>query len=235
MSTRKMPLDQVAVAQLQMTPLFAGMVERDLRELLGDSFVESYPDGALLFANGTPAACFFVLLDGYVELFLEENGRKHVLDVANHPALLGEAALFVDGRYSESARVVSYARLVSVPAQQFLAVLDQRFDLARRMLGSMSMRMRGMVGQITRLKLKSTAQRVASFLLGLTDATEGPAVVRFPYDKRLAAENLGMTAESLSRALQRLLDLGVTSRAGNVVVIGDVAILRDFCAEEATE
>ena len=57
-------------------------------------------------------------------------------------------------------------------------------------------------------------------------------MVRFPYDKRLAAEHLGMTAESLSRALLRLADLGVVSRADNVVAIRDMAVLRDFCVEE---
>ena len=232
MTSRKMPLDQAVFAQLRRTPLFAGVAEDDLRELLGEASVDAHSGGELIFAKGAPAACFFVLLDGHVELFVEEGRRRRVLEVVNPPELLGEAALFVDGLYSEAARVVGYAKLMTVPAPHFLATLDKRFDVAQRMLSSMSIRLRGLLGQITQLKLKSTAQRVAGFLLGLTAVTEGPVVVRFPYDKRLAAENLGMTAETLSRALQRLVALGVESRADNVVAIGDVLVLRDFCAED---
>jgi CRP/FNR family transcriptional activator FtrB len=232
MSCRELPFDLSAIAQLQLTPLFVGVVESDLRDLLGEASIHIRSDAEPLFAKGAPAGCFFVLLDGHVELFAEEGGRTRVLEVVKPPALVGEAALFVDGLYSEAARVVGYAKVVAVPAPHFLAVLDQRFDLAQRMLGSMSMRLRGLVGQISQLKLKTTAQRVAGFLLGLTSVTEGPAVVRFPYDKRLAAGNLGMSAESLSRALLRLAELGVESRAENVVAIGDVASLRSFCAEE---
>ena len=203
-----------------------------MRALLGDATVETHPDGHILFSRAAMASSFFILLDGHVELFLDEGGRKRVLEMAKPAALLGEAALFVDGLYPVSARVIGSATLVVVPARHFLDMLDNRFDLARRMLGSMSMRLRGLVGQITGLKLKSTAQRVAGFLLGLSRVSEGEAVVRFPYDKRLAAEHLGMTAESLSRALLRLADLGVVSRADNVVAIRDMAVLRDFCVEE---
>jgi CRP/FNR family transcriptional activator FtrB len=173
-----------------------------------------------------------VVLDGHVEVFVEEGGRRSVLQVAKRPTVLGEAALFVEGRYPTSARVIGYAKLLVVPSASFLTGLDGRFDLAMRMLGSMSVRLRGLVATIADLKLKSTAQRLAGFLLGLTAKTEGPAVVRFPYDKRLAASHLGMTAESLSRALLRLTDIGVESRAENLVAIADLGRLRGFCAED---
>jgi len=41
-----------------------------------------------------------------------------------------------------------------------------------------------------------------------------------------------MSAESLSRALLRLNDLGAVSRPDNVVAIEDLARLQQFCLEE---
>ena len=231
-STRIAPFGRDGLLELALTPLFGGMAEQDLHSLLATAQTEAHPDGDILFARGDAASRFFVVLDGHVELFVEEGGRKSVLEVAKRPSVLGEAALLIDGKHPNSARVVGYAKVLSVPAAPFLAGLDDRFDLALRMLRSLSVRLRGLVGQISELKLKSTAQRVAGFLLGLTTKTEGPAVVRFPYDKRLAAEALGMTAESLSRALVRLAAVGVESRADNVVAIADIEALRAFCIEE---
>lgn len=218
-----------------MTPLFSGMAEADLLSLLTGAQTEAYPDGSLLYATGDPAQRFYIVLDGHVELFVEEGGRRSVVEVAKRPSVLGEAALFIDRRYPVSARVVGFAKVLAVPAEPFLQALDSRFDLALRMLGSMSMRMRGLIGQISLLKMRSTAQRLAGFLLGLTSKTGGATVVRFPYDKRLAAETLGMTAESLSRALSRLALLGVESRPDNVVAIADIEALRAFVIEGVGE
>jgi len=230
--TRVQPMDPATFALLKQTPLFLGLGEGDTRLLLSEARIELYSDDELLFAKGTPADRLFLVLDGHIEVFLDENGRKSVLEVAKRPSLLGEAALFTDGHYSDGARCIGFAKVVTVPAISFRDALDNRFDLAQRMLATMSMRLRGLVVQIAELKLKSTAQRVGGFLLGLADTMDGQAVVRFPYDKRLAAEYLGMTAESLSRALQRLSVIGVQSRADNVVAIADLEQLRDFCIEE---
>ncbi|HVI52986.1 MAG TPA: cyclic nucleotide-binding domain-containing protein [Candidatus Sulfotelmatobacter sp.] len=219
---------------LRKTPLFAGLAENDLAALTGEAMVETYSDGVVLFEAGQVADRFFVVLDGHVELFLLEAERHNVLEVAGKSLLLGETALFLDGGgYPHSARTVGYAKLLAVPARPFMAVLQGRFDLTLRMLGSMSMRLRGLIEQITRLKLKNTAQRLAAFLLALTPKTEGQAVVRFPYDKRLAADSLGMSAESLSRALLKLGELGVESRPDNLVAIHDLALLQQYCLDEA--
>lgn len=222
---------------LRKIPLFSGLPDDDLRLLTAEATVEIHPDGDQLFAAGDPADRFYAVLDGHVELFLQgEEGRHNVLEVAGKSLLLGEAALFLDGGgYPHSARTVGYAKLLTLPAAPFLAILQARFDLALRMLGSMSMRLRGLIEAISRLKLKSTAQRLAGFLLALTPKTEGPAVVRFPYDKRLAADSLGMSAESLSRALLKLSELGAVSRPDNVVAIEDVGRLLKFCQEETEE
>ena len=222
------------IEALRKTPLFSGLPDDELLQLTRDAQVETHPDGDILFRAGDAAESFYVVMDGHVELFIEEAGRHNVLEVAGKGLLLGEAALFLDGKgYPHAARTVGYAKLLAVPAAPFLKLLEARFDLTLRMLGSMSMRLRGLIEQITRLKLKSTAQRLAGFLLALTPKTEGPAVVRFPYDKRLAADSLGMSAESLSRALLRLNDLGAVSRPDNVVAIEDLARLQQFCLEES--
>ena len=232
MSVASLHLDRDTLLEISFTvPLFAGVGEADLSMLLKGAQIEKHGDGVELCTQGTPAERFFVVLDGHIELFMEEKGRRSVIEIAQKPSVVGEAALFQDGVYAHSARVVGYAKVLVLHAAPFVSGLEMKTDLALRMLGAMSIRLRGLIQQIGQLKLKTTAQRLAVFLLGLTTKTEGMAKVRFPYDKRLAAENLGMSAESLSRALMRLAELGVESRADNEVVISDITALRDFCVE----
>jgi CRP-like cAMP-binding protein len=212
-------------------PLFEKLAAHDLAALLETAWVQIFPDGHVLFTSGGTADKLLVVLDGHVELLVEEGGRQSVFEVAERPAMLAEAALR-EGVHGETARVVGHARLLVMPVEPFRRALDAQPQLARQMLSAMSMRLRGLIGQISELKLKSTTQRLAGFLLGLAPGTEDQAVVRFPYGKRLAAETLGMTAESLSRALARLGALGVESRPDNVVAIASIAALKAFVVAE---
>jgi CRP/FNR family transcriptional activator FtrB len=79
------------------------------------------------------------------------------------------------------------------------------------------------------LKMKTTAQRLAAHLLGLTKAEAGAAEIRLQYGKKLLASELGMQPETLSRAFLRLQPLGVRyHKADDVFRIRDVTALREF-------
>jgi len=220
------------LVDIVMVPIFREISPTDLGLLLADAWVQHFPDGWSLFHASEQAGRFYVVLDGHVELFSENAGVRNVLEVATRPAMVGEAALFGDGLYSESARIVGHSRLLVVPGPSFLAVLFERFDLTLRMLAAMSLRLHGLVEQISSLKIKSTAQRLAGFLLGVSESRDGVVTARFPYDKRLVAQALGMTPESLSRALARLTTIGVHSRTDSSVEISDLSALRAFCGED---
>ncbi|CAA7624052.1 cAMP-binding protein [Candidatus Terasakiella magnetica] len=225
-------LDRGVLLQLQFVPLFTGLVEKDTRELLDGAEVLTLGHELALYDAGQPADRFFVVLDGHVELSLESDGRKSVVEVARRSSVLGDAAMFGSGRYLMSARVLTSATLLAIPSAPFRARVEQRMDIMLHMLTTMSLRLRMLVRQIAELKLKTTAQRLGSFLLTMVEAEEGRVELRFPYDKRLVADQLGMKPESLSRALLKLAKVGVESLPDNLVVVADIERLRDFCAED---
>lgn len=220
------------LAELQIVPLFAGLAEADVKALTEGAEVLEVATETLLWKEGDPADRFVVVLAGHVEMSVDKQGRRSVVEIAGTGTVLGEAALFGGEGFSMSARALPGTRLLSIPARPFCALLEQRFDLMRHMLSSMSFRLRLLVRKIAELKLKSTAQRLGSFLLSLAGDAAGPVRLRFPYDKRLVAEELGMQPESLSRALSKLARLGVETGPDNAVVIADLAPLREFCLGE---
>lgn len=225
-------LDRGILLQLQVTPLFAGLAGDDLRSLLNGAEVLTLDHDVLLYRAGDEVRRFFVVLDGHVELTVENSGRRSIVEVARAGSILGDAAMFGDGRFFMTARVLSAATVLAVPTDSFLATLSSRSDIVTHMLTTLSLRLRMLIRQIAELKLKTTAQRLGSFLLSLADGSGGRVEVRFPYDKRLVADQLGMKPESLSRALGKLNKVGVDSRTDNVVVIHDMDALREFCVED---
>lgn len=89
---------------------------------------------------------------------------------------------------------------------------------------------RTFVGQIKDLKLLSAIERLSAMLLALAPRQAGPVTVTLPGGRRLIADRLGVTPQSLSRAFATLRRLGV-SGSGRVVTIADPARLREFAGE----
>lgn len=209
-------------------PLFSDVSDDVLQALLAEARVGEYSRGQILFLRGDPAERFYLLLDGWVKIFLDTPaGEQTVLEIMKTGETVAEAAIFLGMAFPASAEIADDARLLEIPAAPFMAKLHEESGLAITMLGALSKRLHFLIQHIEGIQTHSTPQRLAGFLVGLSSEAEGRAEVRLPYDKSLIAARLGMKPESLSRALAKLRHCGVTTRGG-VVTIADIERLRDF-------
>lgn len=215
--------DMLALCRL---PLFSGLENRVIAELLSHAWVQSYPRNAVLFLQEEPAERFYVIFDGWVKLYrTSHQGEESVIGVFTRGESFAEAAIFDKAVYPVTASTVEDSRLLVVPAKHFLQHLSEHGEYALKMMASMSRHMRRMVQQVEQLTLKSSTQRVAGFLLRLCPRERGPVVIQLPLDKALIAGRLGMQPETLSRSLAKLRQVGVVSK-GAQVSIADVDALR---------
>jgi len=218
------------------TPLFAGLPDESVNDILQGARLKSYQRGEMLFLRGDPVDRFFVLLDGWIKVFRDTpEGEQSVVAVMKPGESFAQAAIFT-GRttFPASAEIVDEARLVEIPAGPFLTRLKEDSELSLKMLGAVSERMLQLIQHIEQLQFRSTSERLADFLVGLTDQEAGSVILRLPYDKSLIAARLGMKPESLSRALAKLRKLGVTSKS-NTVEVDDLERLREFCRPDDLE
>ena len=158
-----------------------------------------------LFRQGDLADRFYIVLQGRIALHLvNETGRESILEVVKPGETFGEEAVFDRGLFSFGARVIDPVRLVRIPAETFLQALAADFRFVTLVMASMSAHLHCLVRQVGKLKLKSTEQRLASYLAGLAPETSGRARIVLPYEKKVVASQLGMQPETLSRALTKL-------------------------------
>lgn len=210
------------------TRLFAGLSPDAVSGFLRGSVPRSRAKGQILFEQGDPANAFYIVLDGWVKVFRPSIvGDEAVFGVFTSGETFGEAAMFIQGRYPAAAQVVEDARLIAVYAEVFRERVRNDPDLAFQMLSAMSRHLHSLVNQVEQLQTRSSAQRLAQFLVSLAPVSAGAAVVALPYDKSLIAHRLGMKPESLSRAFVRLRTQGVTAD-GNRVILSDVGQLRAY-------
>jgi len=217
---------------IRRTPLLMDLPENELTRLLDASSVVEYARSRLLFLRGEPADHIFLLLDGWVKVFRDSaEGEQTVISVLKPGETVAEAAIFLGRDYPASAEVVGDARLLEIPADVLLGLLREDGELGIRMLGTLSQRLRGLILHIEQIQARSTSQRLGDFLLGLCDTCEGGdsrVTIDLPYDKSLVAARLGMKPESLSRALVKLRNVGVSTQ-GHQVLLEDIPQLRNFC------
>ncbi|MFN3076901.1 MAG: Crp/Fnr family transcriptional regulator [Alphaproteobacteria bacterium] len=224
------PEDLEVVQEVEM---FSGLKPEETRRLLRGAHCRWYPRGALLFIQGDAADRFFVVLEGRVKLVkTTTSGTESVVEVFTRGKTFGEAAMFASRRFPVGAEVLVEAKLLQVGAESFLDELSRSPDLSLKVLASLARRHHELIRQLHDLRLKSPSQRLGMYLLSLVGDATGRAVAHLPIDKGAVAGRIGVTPESLSRALLRLKRFGVTCR-GRQVVLNDVQVLRIHCLDEA--
>jgi CRP-like cAMP-binding protein len=217
--------------QVMALPLFDGLEHEVLERLMGDSTALTCDRRTLLFSAGAAADCFYIVLDGQVKLFaLTPDGRESIVEVFTPVSSFGEAAMLSMGVFPLHAEIIEDATLIKVGRRAFVNTLQSDRAVACRMLASLCRWHQRLSSEIRHLKDQPPWQRVAEFLLALTDASEGEALVALPFNKEILASRVGIRRESLSRVLARLRDMGVRTE-GNSVRIDDVGTLRRMCTE----
>jgi len=214
-------------------PIFRSMGEALSRSMLGHRIVRVYDRGELLFQQGDPATCCFLMLEGWVKLYRETaDGHEVVVSLFTTGESFAEAMMFRGGRYPATAETVTAARLLQIDGQLLHDAVMRDPQISFEMLAASSLHLRRLVEQVEQLKAQSAPKRIASFLLTLTPLRAGEARIELPYEKLLIANRLGMKPESFSRALRRLRSVGVSVER-EFVRVKDVIRLAAFVEGEA--
>lgn len=205
---------------LKQCPMFAGVTDDDLQQLLQVARSREYGRGELLFSEGDPATGFFVLARGKVKIYkLSPEGKERILHIVHPVSTFAEAAIFGDGRYPAYAEPLESSLLVFFPKQEFLALLEEHGRIAINMIGGLSRFLRQFATQVEELTFKDVPARLARYLLELSGEQAGQ--VMLPVSKAQLASNLGTVSETLSRTLRKLSDEALIRVRGKTIDILD--------------
>ena len=185
--------------------------------------------GEALFSEGDPADQLTILLSGYVTMSrAQAEGGETLTDVVAPVRPLAFATVLLGLPAEIGAKTVTSCRLIVIPAGELRAMIAAAPGLCLPFLDHALSEARDVALEAVQLKLRSSAQRLAEYLLGLIEDPEvAPARFVLPYEKRLLAGKIGCSQENLSRAFAALRRIGVETQQA-VVVVRDVAALRDF-------
>ena len=209
-------------------PIFRGASPEELARIAQGTREVRAERGETLFRRGDACEGFHIVAYGQVKLALgAPGGGEKVVEIIGPGHSFGEAVMFADRPYLVTATALADSLLLHVDKRALYAELDRDPTLARRMLGSLAMRLHMLVKDMESFTLHSAAQRVIGFLTRLEDEAQGSRVT-LPAQKSLVASRLNLTPEYFSRILHDLAEAMLIRIEGRDIEILDPEGLRRF-------
>lgn len=204
--------------EIRTLPLFRSMEAEHFETLIQGAYTQSFPAGLEMIRQGDPADFLHVVLEGTVELFASWGGRDCTMAVVRPLGTFILAACIKDAPYLMSARTLERSRIILVPAADLRRVFRRDPEFAVSVIHELAGCYRSVVRHAKALKLRSSRERIASYMLRQSVLAGNAASFHLPVEKRLLASYLGMTPENLSRALKTLESDGVKTDGMRVII-----------------
>ncbi|WP_326550080.1 ATP-binding protein [Micromonospora sp. NBC_01813] len=209
--------DRLDAAQLRGLFLFESLTDDQLAEITRLGEVRRWAAGSIIYAEGDPAECFFVLLDGAITLSRRVRGANVEVARSEHRgAYAGATQAYAGDRmeqvYPNTMRALTDVALLALPAPEFAAAIRQWFPMAMHLLDGLFVAMRTtqtVVGERERLIA------LGSLTAGLTHELNNPAAAAVRASAVLRERIAGMRHKLATVAdgridgaqLRRLVDL----------------------------
>lgn len=206
--------------------LFSGMAGEHYGALMRGAYVQNFPPQIELITEGETSDFLHIILSGSVDLFSSWNGRETSIATVRPISTFILAATIRDAPYLMSARTLEKSRIVLIPSQDVRAVFEVDNEFARAIVTELAQRYRAIVKITKNLKLRTSLERLANYLLQQREQAGGASAFDLEFEKRRLASLLGMTPENLSRAFKGLRPYGVSVKGNHIVIDIDKGIER---------
>jgi CRP/FNR family transcriptional regulator len=210
------PKDPNLETTLARSFIFSSLPAESLAKLARLAKPKKIVKGGFVFVKGDKAQGFFLVAKGRVNILAADpNGKERTVKIIKPGETFGEAAIFQKNGYPCSALASVDSSLLFFPGGEMKELLRADGDLALSIIGLLAHKLEHLAGLI-RLSLKEVAPKVAERLLAWPHRDDR---LVDPPRKSALAKSLGVTPESLSRALTRLKKAGLIGESPTLVIL----------------
>lgn len=211
--------------------LFAGLSAVDLNAIAQITVVKSLERGDYLFRESESTQGFYIVQKGAINVHrVTPTGKEQVIQIFRAGQSFAEATLATSAGYPANAQAVESSQVLLVQKSGFLELLKKQPELALRMLASMSLHLRALIGQLEDLTVKDVETRLANWLLKRCPdpESERPVILELKTTKRVLAAELGTVSETFSRTLAKFRDQDLVRVQGRNFTVVNPSKLRDL-------
>lgn len=218
---------------LRMIPIFADLEEAELNELGHGVRVRRVKKGAIIFVEGEPGDGVYFLHSGKVKIYkLMEDGREKILHFVNPGDVFAEILLFDEGNFPASAAALENSEIAVINNAEMRRILAANPQLAWRMLGIMSRRLRQAFIQVRDLAYRDVHSRLAAVLKDLAAeygrSTDRGVRIELALSQQELANLVGASRETVARALSQFKKSGCLDTDQRYICVTDMEALEEW-------
>jgi CRP/FNR family transcriptional regulator, cyclic AMP receptor protein len=114
---------------------------------------KKFAHGEVIIKQGDPADCMYVVLDGEVEIILDDLREDSLrLALLGEDEVFGELALFDDATRIATAKAIGDVRVLSVDKKNFLEWVGEEPSFTLKILMKMADRTRTLIEEVVSLR-----------------------------------------------------------------------------------
>ena len=205
------------IAALGRTVLFNGLDEHELKRLAAIARKSTLSPGLVLFDQGDESDGLYVVTSGIVRITLTSgDGRQATINLAEAGEVIGEMALLDGLPRSAGAAALTETKLIYIPRQPFIDLLDTSSKLARQIILTLCERLRATNAQVDQAIFRDLRHRLLVLLRQIAlihgRVESDMAVVDLDLTQGTLAQMLGASREAVNKQLRAL------SREGRIRV-----------------
>ena len=190
--------------------------------------------GDKIFSDGQEMHALFAIRSGTFKTFtVNEQGEEQITGFHLAGDLLGFDGI-ADTEHKSFAQALETSMVCEIPYDNLDALSNTMPKLKKQVLRLMSNEIRTDQEMLTLLNRKNAEQRVATFLVSLSERYHArglsPAEFRLTMTRSDIGNYIGLTVETISRLLNRFHKNGLIKVDGKLICILDIDQLID-CAE----
>ncbi len=214
---------------LSQIPMFDGLSEADLKDLLSIVITKKYKRGGTIFNENDSGDGFYVVKAGRIKIFkISGEGKEQILHIFGPGEPFGEVPVFEGKRFPAHAMALEDSEAYYFPRVSFVDLLKNKPSLALSMLAVLSRRLRVFTALVEDLSLKEVPTRLAAHLIYLSEKSPGGKELSLDISKNQLAGLLGTIPETLSRILTKMVKNGLIEIQGPKITITDHQKLDDL-------
>jgi CRP-like cAMP-binding protein len=217
-------------AELAQVSLFSGLEPGELAALAQHAFVRRLARGQILFTEGEPSEHMFLVRSGRLRVFVASSrGEELVLSVVGPGESLGELSVLDRQPRSATVDALEPAELIALAGEDARQLLDTNQQALHAVAVALAAGMRRLSGTAADLVFLDLPRRLAKLLLAEAETrADGAVVSQLAMSQTGVAARLGVTRQSLNRALATLVNRGWITLEGTAVRLDDAAALTRF-------
>jgi CRP-like cAMP-binding protein len=215
------------------TAFFAGLPESAFSQVTHHAVIRSHPANRVILLENDWGGSVYFILNGWVKIRTHNiDGKEVTLNIVGKGEVIGEMAALEEVPRSTDAITLTETTIGSVPAQDFVSLLNHEPIAGIRLAQLMARRLRQLNRRL-RLREADSLSRVADTLLFLAEGQgkmgeNGTEIPNLPH--RELSGISGLARETVTRSLTKLEKKNLIYRENDILYIRDLFALERIIA-----